>query len=228
MSRLEDLKEQLIEKVLPYWNEFRENPTVLQIKEQYEGLSLLYRRGILVGLGLFLFFIIGSIPYAYFSESTELVGEFEESIFVVKELLKVKQEKDQAPAAPAGMDLTTLRNRVDSISNSPLLTDEQKGTVSSLEASSFDKMKAIPKEVVKVGVKVPFKALTLSQFVDFGQQLQRTQGAKMTGLFLEASKDHDHYLDVQFELASFTLPVVDEPIAVDSKRPSKGPRPKRK
>jgi hypothetical protein len=157
----------------------------------------------LVGVALFIAYMLMSLPLSYFSTSQEHITEFENKRQTIRDLLKVSREASEVPNLPIPPEAASLKAQIDGQIQAAHLVPEQ---ILGTEVSS-EKVNLIPGNLLQGVVKVSLGQLNLRQIVDFGYQFQAiNQSVKMTDLQIQANRKNPKYFDVVYKLAILAVP----------------------
>lgn len=206
---LDDIKDQLNEKISSLWGELEENSTFNTLREKYQALSSNAQKGLQVGGALLLLLLMFYIPYSYFSASAVNVQDFEANREMISSLLEASRNSRLAPPLPPAQDVGQLTNRVQMVVGGFRLLPEQMGGVQPLSGNLAGGL-ASP-AITQNGVAVTLKTLNLSQVMEAGQRLQSLgEGTKLLGMDMKASSTKDGYFDVIFKIVNFSLNLPSE------------------
>lgn len=211
---LDDLKDQLRERLQVIWGKVQEHSAYIQASEKFESLSPNAQKAVMAGVAALFTLILLAIPYSMYSSSAESVAEFEDKRNLIRDLFRVKRESAILDNAPPAITPGELQSRAQSQVTSSQIQPEQLRSVSEYDNSGPQASSVIPKNVIQKGVSVSLAKLTLRQMVDLGHQLQSIHpSAKMVGVEVTANRDDPHYFDVIYKIVSFSLPAEPPPKA---------------
>ncbi len=207
MSALEDLKEQISSEAKQRWEQIQDSSLFIQMKERYENLTPPAQKATVAGIAVVFSLIMFSIPWGYFSASSESVAAFEDQRQLIRDLLKVSRESHEVPDIPVPPDLNALRMQIDGVLQSARLVPEQiKGT-----ENSADAVHLIPGNLSQGALNVSLAQLNLRQVVDIGHSLQSiSSSVKMTDMRMEANAKDARYFDVVYRLVILSVPTQAE------------------
>ncbi|RME18134.1 MAG: hypothetical protein D6797_01030 [Bdellovibrio sp.] len=202
----ESLKDQLLDQLQDIQTRIKESPLYNTLYERYQELSS-GTQLLLIGSGLALvLFLLLSIPFSYLSSSSENIEFFESKRDLIRQLQKV---------ASMGGGRFSFQNTITSfdqlkvqieqrLQGIPLL-DEQKKPVEPLDIQSLGLKKMAP-AIVSLGAQISFQNLNLKELIAIGYELQNASpNIKLLGLQVHPGQKGDHYFNVTFKLASFSL-----------------------
>lgn len=200
---LEDLKEKIQSGFKDQWDQFQETPIYIQTKERYENLTPLMQKLSLLGVGLFLTYLIFSLPFSYFGKSSEHISEFEESRQTIRDLLKAAKESQEIPDIAVPPPIDVLKSQIDEqIQAARLLPEQVRGTEILTEKPAL-----IPGNLSQGVVQVSLAKLNLRQVLDLGFLFQSiSPSVKMTDMVMDANAQDPRYYDVLFKLAVLAVP----------------------
>jgi hypothetical protein len=156
-----------------------------------------------MGAGALLALLIISIPYSYYSQSTENVSTYEEKRSLIRELLKVTRESSEAPDLPVAPSSDVLKSNIENQLNMAHLLPEQMKGVEIISAETG----LIPKGLLQSGLKISLAKLNLRQIVDLGYNIQNiSPSVKMNSLNISANKEDLRYFDVEMKMVSLVVP----------------------
>lgn len=216
----EDLRERFSSEFKNQWEQFQESSLYILVKEKYENLTPPMQKLALAGVGLFISYLLLSLPLSYYWTSQDYITEFENKRQLIRDLLKVSREASEAPDLPVPPEVNALKSQVDNqIQNARLLPEQIKGT----EVSS-ERVGLIPENLLQGVLKVSLAHLNLRQIVDLGYQFQSiSPSVKMTDLQMQANQKNPKYFDVVYKLAILAVPSQVE----EQPEPEKAPPKKR-
>ncbi len=218
---LADVKEQLVERLTPYWERLQESQVYVSLRERYESLSPTQQKIAIAGssvtaLLLFLFLF----PFSYLSTASESIATFEHHQKLMRNLFSVNRQLKQTPPLPPPLPVDQLKTMAQGEINRAGLVPEQ---IVSIEASTFPLGALGPKDLQSQGIIVSLKQLNLKQIVDLGHIFQTLHSTlKLINLDVSANESDSHYFNVVYSLAMFSLP--QEPETSAEPPPSPGKR----
>jgi len=203
MAAFEDLKERLSSEAKNQWDKFQDSSLFIQTKERYENLTPVMQKVTLGAVAVILLYLVLAVPLGFFSSSSESVAAFDDKRQLIRDMLKVSREAQEAPDLPVPPDLGTLRTQIDAQLHAARLLPEQiKGTDNSSEP-----VKLIPGNLSQGALTVSLAQLNLRQIVDLGHALQSlSPSIKMTDLKMEANARDARYFDVVYKLVMLAVP----------------------
>ena len=215
MSRLNDLKEQLQDRLKEIWLKVQESSAFISLKEKYDNMKPSSQRLLRMGA------IFGSIGFmlwsmwGMFAESSVKLAEFQEYQNAIKDIIKLKRNIALAPRIASPPSPAILEQRVHSILESFYLDPKQIEDVSTrdLDPSALiqppGKSKG-PDSVEQKGVWLSLRSLNLTQVADIGFRLQTIHTAvKLIGLDMKASEENENYYDVMYTIVGFYPPPIN-------------------
>jgi hypothetical protein len=212
-SSLDAAKEKIIDAVSLKWSEFQESSTYMTFKEKHDDLNPIVQKLIKYGVAITALLILLLIPFSFLSSSWDKVDEFTEKKTLVRELLRLRRDLNQAPVVPTPPTSAQLKSQVDSLLTEFQLLPEQIAEVttsqfhSSSNPAETSQSNLIPKTFEQEGVQASLQKLTLTQIVDLSFRLKGLNaGAKLLAMDMKASSFDPHYYDVMFRLVSFSIP----------------------
>lgn len=203
MSALDDLKERFDGALKNLLERVQESSLFIQIKEKYENLTPIKQKLSIAGISLILVYILFSIPFSYFSSSSDYVSAFEEKRQLLRDLLKVARDSKELPNIPIPPDIASLRAQIQGLLEADRLIPTQiLGIENSVTTSQL-----IPSLLSQGTVSVKLAQLNLRQAVEIGHQLQGiNQSVKITELQMTANAKDSHYFDVLYKLVVLAIP----------------------
>ncbi|MEK2645095.1 hypothetical protein [Bdellovibrio sp. BCCA] len=205
---LDDLKDKLVSDARVTWERIQESGTYNQLRDRYENMSPSMQKVTLVGGAALIAFMILSVPYRYYSQSQEYVGEFEGKRMTIRELLKVSRESSDIPQIPQAPSMDMIRSSVENqIKNANLLPEQIKGT-----EVADNNSKVIPKNLTEGLLQVSLAKLNLRQVLDLGYQFQTINpSVKLKDMVMTANREDARYFDVVYKLVALAVPAAPEP-----------------
>ncbi len=216
MTGLEDIKEQLQERLKDTWIKIQESSAFISLKERYDNLTHSAQKTlkigtVFIGTGFLLWFLWG-----LFSQSSEKLAEFEEYQDSIKQLSQLRRDMALTASIIPPPDPSILERGVDAILQSFYLSPEQIDDISiknSLTLVQFPKKISARKgrgAIQQKGISISLKSLNLKQITDIGFRLQTIHSStKLVGLDMKPSVEHDNYYDVMYTIIGFYPPATE-------------------
>lgn len=218
---LDELKERLSAELTQTKERIEESAAFNQLRDRYENMSPAMQKLSVVGAAALVSALILSIPYSYFSTSSDYVTEFEGKRSTIRELLKVTRESSEVPNIIPAPNTDMLRSNIENqLKAANLLPEQMRGTQAGSNGSQL-----IPQNLTQGILEVNLAKLNLRQVIDLGYQMQNINpSVKITDMTMTANREDNRYFDVVFKLVSLAVPeapvVQDEPV----KMPGRGNR----
>lgn len=213
MVRLDDIKEQVQERLKDTWIKVQESSAFISLKERYDNLTNSAQRTLRIGAIFISISFLFWILWGLFSQSSEKLAEFTEYQDSMKQLLQLRRDMAATASITPPPDPSILEQRVNTILQSFYLNSEQLDDISvkNLSPSAYIQPPGIkrlarkgPGALQQKGVWISLKSLNLNQITDIGFQLQTMHNsAKLIGLDMKASLEHDNYYDVMYTIVGF-------------------------
>src|ERR1043165_1612042 len=199
----EELRERIQSESKAQWEQFQQSSLYIQVKERYENLTPAMQKLTLVGVGAVIFYLVFSIPWGYYSQSTEYVTEFEDKRQLIRDLLKSSKEAQETPNLSIPPPVEALKGQIDQQLQSAKLLPEQNGGTE----IAMDKPRIIPGNLSQGALNIHLKKLNIRQILDLGHQFQAiSSSVKMTDLVMQANAQDPRYFDVTYKLAVLAVP----------------------
>ncbi|WP_413287884.1 hypothetical protein [Bdellovibrio sp. HCB337] len=200
---LDDLKDNLKSQLGQSWSRIEDSSFYNQMKDRFENLTPTNQKLAMMGAGALLALFVISIPYSYYSTSTEYVTTYEEKRSLIRELLKVTRESSEVPDLPPAPSADILRGNIENqLRMANLLPEQMKGIEVITAETSL-----IPKSLLESGLKVSLAKLNLRQIIDIGYNIQSVStSVKMSSMSVTANAEDPKYFDVDFKLVSLAVP----------------------
>lgn len=200
---IDDLKDNLKSQFGQTWSRIEESSFYNQMKDRFENLSPTNQKLTLMGAGALLALVVISIPYSYYSTSTEYVATYEEKRGLIRELLKVTRESSEVPDLPSAPSAEVLKSNIENqLRMANLLPEQLKGIEVMTAETSL-----IPKGLLESGLRISLAKLNLRQIVDIGYNIQAVSpSVKMNDVNITANSEDPRYFDVDFKLVSLAVP----------------------
>ena len=215
MTRLEDIKEQIQERLKDTWIKIQESSTFISLKERYDNLTHPAQRAIKIGAICIAIGFLFSILWGLFSQSSEDLAEFEDYQDSIKQLVQLRRDMVFTASITPPPDPSLLEQRVHTLLQSAYLSPDQIDEVSVKSPSTFvqipgkkNSTKKRPSVIQQRGIWISLKSLNLKQITDIGFRLQTMHdSAKLIGLDMKASLEHEDYYDVMYTVIGFYPPI---------------------
>jgi hypothetical protein len=215
----EDLRETIASGFKYRWEQFQESDLYIGLNEKYENLSPKKQKLTVAGIAFALVYLFFSIPYGYYSASSEMVTTFEDTRSLMRDLLKASKDGQDIPEIPVPPNVEALRAQVtQQLQAARLLPEQIQGNEVSQDKPTF-----IPGTLTAGVVKVSLSKLNVRQVSDLGYQLQGiSPSVKLVDLSMEANATDPRYYNVIYKLAVLNIP---EPAEISPEPP---PPPKKR
>lgn len=205
---LDDLKEQLSTIGQRIHERLEEQPTYVQLKERFDGLSPQMQKLTLMGVGGLIWLFVLSIPWGWTSNADLSIETFESRRALVRDLLRVSRESADVPAIPPPPPVEALRPDIESRLRSISLLPEQ---IKAIDVGS-SRSQLLPLDKSSGALTVQVTKLNVRQVVDAGTQLARLNPSiKMTALEIKANAEDKRYFDVTYRLTALLVPDLSAP-----------------
>lgn len=207
---IDDIKEQLGEKLSQTWGQIQENPTYSNIKEKYDSLSPNSQKISLLGIAMALMLLVLTVPMAYYSSASNNVEQFETKKGLIRELFHLQHATSELPPLPMSVSSSDLAAQAKSKLEAAHLQADQIKSVQAYDHA----IAGVNKPIIQNAIEVSLLKLNLTQIKEIGVSLQNLPNVKMISLNVEASEPALpglHYFNVIYRLTNFSLPA--EPIA---------------
>lgn len=206
MNKLKEIWDQIHDIVMVRWEQFQETDTYISLKDRYDNLSPRNQKLTILATFTFLFLVILSVPYSWFSESQDSVIQFEETKDTIQNLLQVSQEIKSIPSNEQSITPDDVKVRVEKILGEKGITKEQivslvQGQFVNPQGSSL-----LPAQILANGIDVNLHKLNIRQVVDIGYEFDHISPlVKTLSLNVQATKDDPHYYDVNYRVSTFSV-----------------------
>ena len=203
MSWIDNLKENLVGAFNQVKEKVQESSAYNQAADRFENLTPPQQRLTIIGVVSFSLLVVLYFPYSSWSNSVDLVSEFESSRDLMRELLQATKEASDTPNVPRPPSIDQLRSQLDSqIRGANLLPEQIKG-INTIEPNS----KLIPKTLSLGGLQVQLNKLNLQQIVTLGSGFQNiSPSVKVINLKIEANREDARYFDLMMSFISLKVP----------------------
>jgi hypothetical protein len=207
MAALDDIKDRFKSEFKQLTERIQESGPYIKLSEQYENLTPVKQKLVILGGFFLLILFLVSIPWGYYSASKDYIADFEDKRQLIRDLLKVSRDSKEVPSIPIPPDITTLRAQIQGLIESDRLLPEQiKGIENTLTSSRL-----IPGSLSQGTVSVTLDRLNLRQVIDIGYQLQSiSPSVKMTDLNMTASSQDPRLFQVLYKLVVLAVPTPSE------------------
>lgn len=204
---LADIKDQLVDTVKARWSDFQESTLFIEMKEKYDDMSPSMQKIVQVLGSTLVILILVTMPWSWMETSQENLESFETRKGIIRNLLQLKRDMQQAPQVPLGVGSGQLKSETQVALQSTGLTADQIKSVEEVTVSHDTRSHIVPKTVDQSGVQVQIWKINLTQFIDLSYRLQRLNpSAKLMSIDMKANSDDPHYYDVIYQLVSFSPP----------------------
>ncbi len=221
----DDIKEKLVAEFANLQEKIKESSIYNQLSDKYDNLTPNLQKTVFYGSIAFVVLILLYIPFSYYSQSSTYESEFKERRQLIRDLLKVSKDVQEAPDLPMPPSAEALKTQIDSQLQIARLIPEQ---ISSIE-QVYEKSTLIADSLISYITKVSLVQLNIRQILDVGSQLESlSPSVKMKDLFIEPNQKDPRYFNVTYKLVALKIP---EPVIIAAEpeeRPKKGAPPKKK
>lgn len=202
---LDDLKDSLKSQLGQTWSRIEDSSAYNQLKDRFENLTPPQQRLALMGAGALLALTIISIPYSYYTQSSDYVTTFEDKRSLIRELLKVTRESNEVPSLPPAPSAEMLKSSIENQLRIARLLPEQMKGIEVMNAETS----LIPRNLLETGLKISLGKLNLRQIVDLGYSIQSVSpSVKMSAVQINANSEDPRYFDVEMKLVTLAVPQV--------------------
>ncbi len=220
----DDIKDNLKSQLGQTWSRFEDSSAYNQLRDRFENLTPTNQKLVLVGAGALTALLIFSIPFSYYSTSSEYVTTYEDKRGLIRELLKVTRESNEVPDLPTAPKADMLKNAIEGQLNMAKLLPEQMKGIEVMAAETG----LIPKGLLESGLRVSLAKLNLRQIIDIGYNIQAiSSSVKMNALNITANPEDPRYFDVEMRLVSLAVPQahIEMPDVADEEGGGKAKKP---
>ena len=206
---LDDVKDQFRDQLDQSRRKIVESSAYAILKEKYDLLPQIAQNIVFVGIALSLLFIVLALPVSMLMTSSDELSQFDEQKQLIRQLLNADRELKQGPQVPSSLTPSAIESRIRSSIAGAGLLPEQIGEIQRTTAKVKSKT---PKGVLTQGFLVTLSKLNLRQVTDLGYSMQSINSlVNLTQMSIESDSQDDHYFNVKFELAAFSIPKVQAP-----------------
>lgn len=219
MSRLEEVKDQLVQQFHNISEKIQETEIYNQLNDKYQSLTPQGQKMTRFAVAAVALSILLYSPVSQIQLSQDFVLQFEEKRELIRDLFKTyRSASAQAQLAPAPSSSELIGNIQSQLTAARLIPEQ----IISVNVSAAEG-RLIPQNLLSDVVEVKLTKLNLRQIVDIGTQLTNiSQAVKVKDLIIQATQDMGGYFDVSYKLYSLKVPTaLPEP-------PPDMPEPKKK
>lgn len=217
MAALDDLKDRLKADFEKFKDQLEESSLYNTLKDRYQSQTPVAQKLILAGGAALVLLILLSFPLGYYGTASENISLFEEKRGLMRDLLRVQKEANEAPEIPQPPAMDAVRSRIQG-DLGQLLPDQVKG-INLLPAYSSNLIEAGQNEGL---VEVNLGSLTVRELVDLGHRFQAiSPSVKMKDLIVTESSTQPGYFDVIYRLLVLRIAPEEAPAPPE---PPKGRR----
>ena len=201
---IESLKENLIKKFVTYKARLEDSEIYSRLLEAYQNLSPNVQQLVSYCFLFFILYGIYSLPASYVSASKEKLAFFEENRKLTRDMIQASHIAKNTPSPPSSLSTSQLKSEVENkIKIQQIITEQQKG-ISILPRVSNPSL--LPKKVRQMGLKIDVDKLTLKQLIQLGESFDSIKSSRLMNITIQADKEDPHYFNVEYEIASFSVP----------------------
>lgn len=215
---LEDIKDQVLEKLKELKEQLDENPHINTIKEKYETLPAQTQKIIAIAGVVLVALVLMYIPYSYISSSSNNVTAFNNNRSLIRQMFKYGQVPKGRNSLPTTSNSASIVSQVrSSVSRFDLLPTQ---IVAIEELPLKDTGQALAKKpILQTAIKAKFRQLNLKQVVDIGYHFKQFRDhIKLIGTEINEDGEKKQYFNVEYRLVSYAYPVKKETIDIGSKK----------
>ena len=216
---LEELRDQLTQRLKDLGSKIQESPAFQSLKEKFDDLPSNQQKIVTILLVVVVSFFVFSFPYENWSASSTSITEFEERRQLIRDLLKVTKETNEMPSFPPAPELGQIKTDIEmNLQQLQLVPEQMAGINVEMPANS----PLVPLGRQEGGIKVMLKKLNLRQVVDISSKLQSMQPAvKLKNLSLDSNLQDPRYLDAVLEFVVIKIPQLKMEAAAEPEAPTK-------
>jgi hypothetical protein len=216
---IESLKEQFVEQFKSYKSQIEDSESYIKLKEGYDKLTPNVQ-ALLKAFGVFLvLYFFYSIPASYTSSAEEKMSLFEENREITRDLIRagrIAKTTQLPPPAPSPQQLTSNIER--NLKSQQVLPEQKLGITPMQNVASKS---IVPKSIEQSGIKASLKKLNLRQVIKLGEDMNEINSSQLMNMVIQADSKDPHYYNVDYEIASFSVPRDTKPAVKDKKNRSR-------
>lgn len=205
---LDIYKEQLVETFNTYRSRVEDNSSYIQLKEKYDNLPQNGQKAIVYGVLFLIVYFVYSIPASFVTSADEKLEFFEENRQLTRELIRAGRIEKTVQLPPPAPSTQSLQSQVEAKLSQERVTPEQK--LNSQPIKNVAATSIVPKSIIQNGVKTTIKQLNLKQVVKLGESFDDISGTQLMNIAIQADNKDPHYFNVDYEVASFSVPIEKE------------------
>lgn len=220
MSRLDDIKDQVVTQLTQTWDRFQESSMYSNIKDRYDNLSPTGQKLALYGSVFFVLLILIMPPLSHYRAASENVYTYEEKQQTLRDLLRVSRETSEGPDLFPPPPIESLRSQVEGYFKTIGLIPVQ---IRSVNAAS-PQGGLIPRDLTAGVLEISLAKLNIKQITDIGHKLSTLAStAKLKDMNITANAEDARYFDVSYSIYTLKVPEKQmEPLPEIDDRPKRG------
>ncbi|MCM2280634.1 MAG: hypothetical protein NDI61_02170 [Bdellovibrionaceae bacterium] len=218
----EDLQEKLVEQWQATSSRFLESSTGSQLAERYGNLPPTGQKAVIAGGLALVILIFLSIPWGWYSSSSDKVGLFEDNRRLIKDLFETQRNSGEVTGEARTLSQDSLISSIQGQLPTLRIPPDQIKSVQPYDNKASGRaIPGIPANLGQQGAEVRIGKLNLTQIVDVAHMLIATAPtAKLVGMDIQAASDDPRYFDVVYKIVAFSVPEPAAKAPPGSKRKS--------
>ncbi len=218
---LDELKENISSSAKQYYERFKETNFYHQLNDRFENMKASQQKVAIAAAAVISLIVLLFYPVTSFFESASLVGDFQSQREIIRSLINIQREIQEAPNLPEPPAADSIRSLAEAKIKEFNLLPEQ---IKSIESDSANS-RLIPEKQLQSGLKITLNKVNIRQIVDIGAALQAINpSVKMLDMIIDPNATDKRYHDVVFRLVSLNIPKPPPPPPME---PEKKPTRKR-
>lgn len=203
MSRLDDIKDQVLGQLTQTWERFQESSTYSNIKDRYDNLSPNGQKLALYGSAFFVLFLLIMPPLSHYRTSNENIYAYEEKQRTLRDLLRVSRETSEGPDLFPPPTIENLKTQVEGYFKSIGLIPVQIRSVQAGVAQGG----LIPRDLTAGVLEINLAKLNIKQITDVGHKLSTLAStAKLKDMSITANAEDSRYFDASYSIYTLKVP----------------------
>ncbi len=227
----DDIKDQVKDKWAELQDQLEESTVYNNFKEKFLEFPVAVQRVIVVGGLLFGAWLVMALPMSYMSSASESIDSYDSQLKLIDELFEYGRVDPSMSGLPQGESLAGMISVFRSSLQSFQLLSEQIVEVKEASTKEWGEPTLATPPIIQSHFQVKLQWLTVQQIIDIGFRLQSLKShVRMLGLDIQEDREKNHYYNVTYKFAGFSLPKLEvEDVSEDGdEKVGKGGKKKRK
>jgi len=214
-----DLKARILQELAETKIRLEGRETYQRLKEKWDSFTSTQKNISLVSGALFVLLILVTPIFSSYSESQNLISEFETKKELIRTLMLTQKDLSEMIGPSGATTVDSLRTRIQAeVLQDGLLPEQINGIQ---DFTDYKGSTLFPEQIIEAGLEISLKQITIKQLVQIATRLESlSQQVKIRDLILRADNENKGYLNANIKLLVLKL---SDPSILSSPQPPAPP-----